>query len=55
METIKYKIEIARIPKMVLISAVNVANAQENYLIELEKDKADLIIKEFNCDMNSIA
>ena len=40
--------------KQVLISAVNCQKTEENYLIELDKQRADLIVKEFNNDLGSI-
>ena len=54
MENGRYSVEISRTRKHVLISAVNCQKNDENYLIELDRQRADLIIKEFNNDMNSI-
>lgn len=54
MENGRYNIEISRTRKQVLISAVNCQKTEENYLIELDKQRADLIVKEFNNDLGSI-
>ncbi len=49
-----YSVEISRVPKAMLISAVRLENPAENYLIELEKQKANVIIKEFNEDLKTV-
>ena len=45
-----YAIEISNMPRAMFISAVKSDNVKENYLIELEKSKANEIMKEFRSD-----
>jgi len=40
-------IEISKTPLKYFISAVNISNPDKNYLIELDKDTSDVIMKEF--------
>lgn len=49
-----YSVEISKTPEAMFISAIRYENTAESYLIELQKVKADAILKEFNNDMKSI-
>jgi len=49
-----YGIEISKTNKSILISAVRIENPAENYLIELEKTKGQIIFREFHDDLKMV-
>jgi hypothetical protein len=49
-----YSVEVAKTKEALFISAVRLENPAENYLIELEKAKAAVILKEFHEDAKLI-
>lgn len=47
-------IEISKTPLKFFISAVNITNPDKNYLIELDKETSEVIMKEFSQNLNLI-
>jgi hypothetical protein len=47
-------VEISQTPSKFFISAVNISNPDKNYLIELDKDTSEAIMREFSQNLNLI-
>jgi len=43
-----FSIEISHASNKMFIAAVNINNPDKNYMIELDKDTSEVILKEFN-------